>query len=318
MMIEKSGTIRLKDIHIPQGGTPEQQELAQGMVRVNHLYRSALKVAVTQLEILDEEFASLYDHSPIHHIEYRIKTVDSIVEKLKRRGFEVTIDNIYAHIQDVAGVRVICNYLDDICYLRSLLARNENFRIIREVNYIKEPKESGYRSLHLICDVPIVISEGTLHLPVEIQLRTIAMDMWASLEHELRYKSQRDFSPSDAARLRLCSDAISEIDREMQDIYQGRGPGRRSRRWHRHPRQRHRHGGRGQVHGHRPRERKRAGAHRGPHAGKEPHHESHHGRCRAKGGRDRVLAAGDGYRRSASAGGRGTGAGNLCAVNNKM
>ena len=111
MMIEKSGTIRLKDIHIPQGGTPEQQELAQGMVRVNHLYRSALKVAVTQLEILDEEFASLYDHSPIHHIEYRIKTVDSIVEKLKRRGFEVTIDNIYAHIQDVAGVRVICNYL---------------------------------------------------------------------------------------------------------------------------------------------------------------------------------------------------------------
>ena len=208
MMIEKSGTIRLKDIHIPQGGTPEQQELAQGMVRVNHLYRSALKVAVTQLEILDEEFASLYDHSPIHHIEYRIKTVDSIVEKLKRRGFEVTIDNIYAHIQDVAGVRVICNYLDDICYLRSLLARNENFKIIREVNYIKEPKESGYRSLHLICDVPIVISE----------------DMWASLEHELRYKSQRDFSPSDAARLRLCSDAISEIDREMQDIYQGRGP----------------------------------------------------------------------------------------------
>ena len=204
--------------------TPEQQELAQGMVRVNHLYRSALKVAVTQLEILDEEFASLYDHSPIHHIEYRIKTVDSIVEKLKRRGFEVTIDNIYAHIQDVAGVRVICNYLDDICYLRSLLARNENFKIIREVNYIKEPKESGYRSLHLICDVPIVISEGTLHLPVEIQLRTIAMDMWASLEHELRYKSQRDFSPSDAARLRLCSDAISEIDREMQDIYQGRGP----------------------------------------------------------------------------------------------
>ena len=224
MMIEKSGTIRLKDIHIPQGGTPEQQELAQGMVRVNHLYRSALKVAVTQLESLDEEFASLYDHSPIHHIEYRIKTVDSIVEKLKRRGFEVTIDNIYAHIQDVAGVRVICNYLDDICYLRSLLARNENFKIIREVNYIKEPKESGYRSLHLICDVPIVISEGTLHLPVEIQLRTIAMDMWASLEHELRYKSQRDFSPSDAARLRLCSDAISEIDREMQDIYQGRGP----------------------------------------------------------------------------------------------
>ena len=92
------------------------------------------------------------------------------------------------------------------------------------MDYIQQPKESGYRSLHLIVDVPIVISEGTLHLPVEIQLRTIAMDMWASLEHELRYKSDRNFSDSDAARLRLCSEAISEIDREMQDIYQGKEP----------------------------------------------------------------------------------------------
>ena len=224
MMIEKSGSIRLRDIPVAGNLPPEQQALAAGMVRVTHLYRSALKVAVTQMEILDEEFARMYDHSPIHHIEYRIKSLDSIVDKLKRRGYDLTIDNIYAHIQDMAGVRVICNYLDDIYYLRGLLTRTESFRVIREADYIKEPKETGYRSLHLIVEVPIVISEGTLKLPVEIQLRTIAMDMWASLEHELRYKSQRDFSPDDAARLRLCSDAISEIDREMQDIYQGRGP----------------------------------------------------------------------------------------------
>ena len=222
MMIEKTGTIRLREIPVPENATPEQAELAQGMVRVNHLYRSALKVAVTQMEILDEEFASLYDHSPIHHIEYRIKSLDSIAEKLKRNGFEVTIDNIYAHINDVAGIRVICNYLDDIYYLRSLLKRIEAFQVTREVDYIAQPKESGYRSLHLIVDVPIVISEGTLHLPVEIQLRTIAMDMWASLEHELRYKSDRDFTETESARLRLCSDAISEIDREMQNIYLGK------------------------------------------------------------------------------------------------
>ena len=222
MMIEKSGTIRLKDIHIPQGGTPEQQELAQGMVRVNHLYRSALKVAVAQMEILDEEFATLNDRSPIHHIEYRIKTLDSIVEKLQRRGHAVTIDNIYAYVQDVAGIRIICNYLDDIYYLRSLLTRNESFQVIQEVDYIKTPKPSGYRSLHLIVEVPIVISEGTLHLPVEIQLRTIAMDMWASLEHELRYKSTRAFSQEDANRLRLCSEAVFEVDREMQNIYKGK------------------------------------------------------------------------------------------------
>ena len=224
MMIEKSGSITLREISVPEHLPDEQKELAAGMVRVNHLYRSALKVAVTQMEILDEEFAGLYDHSPIHHIEHRIKTLDSIVAKLCRRGLALTIDNIYAHIQDLAGVRVICNYLDDIRYLRRLLTRTESFKVIREVDYIKEPKESGYRSLHLVVEVPIVISEGTLNLPVEIQLRTIAMDMWASLEHELRYKSERNFSESDAARLRLCSEAIGEIDREMQRIYQGEKP----------------------------------------------------------------------------------------------
>ncbi len=219
MMIEKSGSIRLKDIPIPSGATPEQRELAQGMVRVNHLYRSALKVAVTQMEILDEEFASLYDHSPIHHIEYRIKTLESISDKLRRRGYDVTIDNIYAYIQDVAGIRVICNYLDDIYYLRSLLTRSESFKVLREVDYIQQPKESGYRSLHLICDVPIVISEGTLHLPVEIQLRTIAMDMWASLEHELHYKTAARVTRDIVRELRDCADSIAQLDERMQKVY---------------------------------------------------------------------------------------------------
>ena len=224
MMVEKINQLSLHNIHLP-GSTPQKEtELAQGMVRVNHLYRSALKIAVAQMEILDEEFATLNDRSPIHHIEYRIKSLDSIVDKLKRRGYEITIDNIYAHIQDLAGIRVICNYLDDIYYLRSLLTRFDAFKVIREVDYIKNPKPSGYRSLHLVVNVPIVISEGTMVLPVEIQLRTIAMDMWASLEHELRYKSDRKFTDEDAARLRLCSDAISEIDQEMQDIYQDKQP----------------------------------------------------------------------------------------------
>lgn len=224
MMIEKSGNITLREITVPEHIPPEHQELAAGMMRVNHLYRSALKVAVTQMEILDEEFAGLYDRSPIHHIEHRIKSLESIIDKLRRRGHALTIDNIYAHIQDVAGIRVICNYLEDIKYLRGLLTRSESFRVLREVNYILEPKESGYRSLHLVVEVPIVISEGTLNLPVEIQLRTIAMDMWASLEHELRYKSDRTFGQREQHRLRLCSDAIFEIDREMQNIYLDKDP----------------------------------------------------------------------------------------------
>ncbi|MBQ9393684.1 MAG: GTP pyrophosphokinase family protein [Oscillospiraceae bacterium] len=222
MLIEKSGSIRLREIPLPRDAAPVSPELAQGMVRVNHLYRSALKIAVAQMEILDEEFASLYDHSPIHHIEYRIKTLDSIADKLRRRGYELTVDNIYAHIQDVAGIRVICNYLDDIRYLHDLLRRSDAFRITAETDYIAAPKESGYRSLHLILDVPVSISEGTIHLPVEIQLRTIAMDMWASLEHKLRYKSKRELSDEQVSRLRLCSEAVAEIDREMQNIYQGK------------------------------------------------------------------------------------------------
>ncbi|HCO50458.1 MAG TPA: hypothetical protein DIT21_03445, partial [Oscillibacter sp.] len=140
MMVEKPNRPSLKNVHLPNSTPQQEMELAQGMVRVNHLYRSALKVAVAQMEILDEEFATLNDRSPIHHIEYRIKTLDSIVEKLQRRGHAVTIDNIYAYIQDVAGIRIICNYLDDIYYLRSLLTRNESFRVIQEVDYIKTPK----------------------------------------------------------------------------------------------------------------------------------------------------------------------------------
>ena len=223
-MIEKSGTITMREISIPDYIEPEMKELAAGMLRVNHLYRSALKVAVTQMEILDEEFAGLYDRSPIHHIEHRIKTLDSIVEKLRRRGLALTVDNIYAHVQDVAGIRVICNYLEDIKYLRALLTRTESFRVLREVNYILQPKESGYRSLHLVVEVPVVISEGTVNLPVEIQLRTIAMDMWASLEHELRYKSDRTFGEREQKRLKLCAEAIFEIDREMQNIYLDKDP----------------------------------------------------------------------------------------------
>ena len=221
MMVEKPNRPSLKNVHLPNSTPQQEMELAQGMVRVNHLYRSALKVAVAQMEILDEEFATLNDRSPIHHIEYRIKTLDSIVEKLQRRGHAVTIDNIYAYVQDVAGIRIICNYLDDIYYLRSLLTRNESFRVIQEVDYIKTPKPSGYRSLHLIVEVPIVISEGTLHLPVEIQLRTIAMDFWASLEHDIRYKADRSRLPAGINEEMLaCAGKIAEIDRQMQDMYQ--------------------------------------------------------------------------------------------------
>ncbi len=188
--------------------------------RIRHLYHSAMQVASTQLHILDEEFSAVYDHSPIHHLECRVKKMESIIEKLVRKGYNVTPDNFHC-IRDIAGIRVICNYVDDIYYLRDLLIGNSGYELLRERDYIKEPKPNGYRSLHLIVNVPFMIAEGRMALPVEIQLRTIAMDMWASLEHELRYKSDRAFTPQESQELLDCAQTLAAVDNKMRDLFKG-------------------------------------------------------------------------------------------------
>ena len=204
---------------------------SQPFVKLMTYYGCALREVETKLQVLNDEFKLTHDRNPIESIKSRIKTPQSIVDKLERRGIEANVSNPEEYIRtierelfDIAGIRVICAFPDDIYKLAEQLISQDDITLIRTKDYILPPKPNGYRSLHLVVNVPIVISEGTMVLPVEIQLRTIAMDMWASLEHELRYKSDRKFTQQDAARLRLCSDAISEIDREMQDIYQGNEP----------------------------------------------------------------------------------------------
>ena len=201
--------------------SPEMLSFRSEVNRIRQLYSSAMQVASTQLNILDAEFSSVYDHSPIHHLECRVKKLDSIIEKLLRKGYEVTPDNFH-RIQDIAGIRVICNYVDDIYYLRNLLIGNSGFQLLRERDYIQQPKENGYRSLHLILNVPFMIAEGRMALPVEIQLRTIAMDMWASLEHELRYKSNRDFSTQESRQLLECAQTLADLDQKMQVLFRGK------------------------------------------------------------------------------------------------
>ncbi len=188
--------------------------------RIHHLYSSAMQVASTQLTILDEEFTAAYDHSPIPHLECRVKKMGSIIDKLRRKGYEITAENFH-RIQDIAGIRVICNYVDDIYYLRKLLIGNSGFQLVRERDYIQSPKANGYRSLHLIVNVPFMIAEGRMELPVEIQLRTIAMDMWASLEHELRYKSDRAFTEAECQELLECAETLARLDAKMQELYRG-------------------------------------------------------------------------------------------------
>ena len=183
------------------------------------LYSAAIKEIKTKLEILDEEFRVKHDHNPIHHIEYRLKTPKSIIEKLQRKNLEISVSSIWENLMDVAGVRVICNYIDDINRIADLLIRQDDITLIRKRDYIANPKENGYRSLHLIVSVPVFLSEETVRVPVEIQIRTIAMDFWASLEHQLKYKSKDEISEELRQRLKKCADSIAELYLEMQAIY---------------------------------------------------------------------------------------------------
>lgn len=183
------------------------------------LYSGGIKEIRTKLEILDEEFKSKFSYNPIHNIESRLKTVPSIINKIKSKGLEVSIDSITANITDIAGIRVICNYIDDIYRVAEMLTAQDDVTLLRVRDYIKNPKPSGYKSLHLIVEVPVFLSTGPVPMPVEIQLRTIAMDFWASLEHKLKYKTNNAVDNDLRERLKKCADEIYILDNEMQDIH---------------------------------------------------------------------------------------------------
>ncbi|MGD9559362.1 MAG: GTP pyrophosphokinase family protein [Oscillospiraceae bacterium] len=183
------------------------------------LYRSAIREVSTRLEILDDEFQYRHKRNPIHIIQTRLKTPQSMMEKLGRRNLAPSIEVMRAELTDIAGIRVICSYVDDIYQLADLLCAQEGVELVRAHDYIKRPKPNGYRSLHLVVKVPVHFSDGREMVPVEIQIRTIAMDFWASLEHELRYKSEAKITRDIVRELRDCADNISELDERMQRIY---------------------------------------------------------------------------------------------------
>ncbi len=183
-------------------------------------YNAGIKEIKTKLEILDTEFSTRYEYNPIHHVESRLKSPRSIIEKLQRKNLPVSLNAIRKNVFDVAGVRVICNYIDDVYRVADLLIGQSDIKLISRRDYIKEPKENGYRSLHLVVEVPIFLAKGPVNVTVEVQIRTIAMDFWASLEHKLRYKSDLEVSEELRRRLSICAEAIAEVDVEMQAINQ--------------------------------------------------------------------------------------------------
>ncbi len=185
------------------------------------IYSSAIKEILTKLEILNDEFATTHSRNPIHNMKSRIKTPKSVSEKLLRKHLKLNVENAKEKIDDIAGIRIICPYIQDIYTIRRLLEAQDDLQIIREVDYIKNPKANGYRSLHLIVAVPVFFSDHKEIVKVEVQIRTIAMDFWASLEHQLRYKApNKDDIPEDISKeLKLCADTISQVDIKMQDIH---------------------------------------------------------------------------------------------------
>ena len=186
---------------------------------VMFLYDSALKKLNTKIEILNNEFVNRYDHNPIEHIKSRLKTADSIVKKLKKDGCEVTIDNMMNHLSDIAGIRIICSFVDDIYEVAEMLVRQDDVTVIAIKDYIKNPKPNGYRSYHMIIEIPVFFSDSKKPIRVEVQIRTIAMDFWASLDHQLKYKkSVVDLNGEISGELKQCADVIAQTDNKMLEI----------------------------------------------------------------------------------------------------
>ena len=181
-------------------------------------YRSVIMEVETRLKVLNAVFSEEYNRNPFESIKSRLKTPESIYKKLEKKGYPVTMENIKEHVEDVAGLRVICSFPDDIYRLADLLVKQDDNILLREKDYIKTPKANGYRSLHLILNVPIFLPHEKKYMKAEVQFRTIAMDFWASLEHKLKYKKDINETDEIEQRLKACADSIEVLDYQMQDI----------------------------------------------------------------------------------------------------
>ena len=196
----------------------EIKEGALQLRKILLMYESALKEMETKINIISQEFELLYKYNPIEHIKTRIKTPESIVKKLRKKGLEVTYKNLVNEINDVAGIRIICSFIPDIYRMVEMFEQTPDVKIIRKKDYIKNPKPSGYSSYHLIVLVPVSFSKGMTNVKVEIQIRTIAMDFWASLEHKIKYKYDERLPKNISKELIDCSKIVNKLDKKMSSL----------------------------------------------------------------------------------------------------
>lgn len=217
--MEKNGSkkIALTETILPF--IPEELIKQVGNFReISLLYNSAIREVTTKLEILNDELSINDREIPIQFIKSRVKKPTSIVNKLHRLGKEISVDSIMYSLNDVAGIRVICSFIDDVYRIADMLLRQDDIILVKEKDYIKNPKANGYRSYHLIVEVPVFFSDKKQMVRVEIQFRTVAMDFWASLEHQVRYKKNLEDSKEIEKELKECAETIADTDLRMMDI----------------------------------------------------------------------------------------------------
>ena len=185
---------------------------------VTLVYNAALKQINTKLEILNDEFQHVHRYNPIEHIKSRMKTSESIVKKLKRYGYESTIENMVKYINDIAGIRVICSFTSDIYRIADMIRNQNDIKVISVKDYMKHPKASGYKSFHMLVTVPVFLSDRIVEVKVEIQIRTVAMDFWASLEHKINYKFEGNAPQHIKTELVECARMVSDLDARMLSL----------------------------------------------------------------------------------------------------
>ena len=218
MLEQEVDTSLLNQIYIPADAghvfIDQETEFRQMMM----MYSCAIKEIKTKLQVLNDELSIKRQRNPIEFIKTRVKQPDSIASTLRRKGYPVTVQSVFENLSDVAGVRVICAFIDDIYKVADMLTAQDDIELIKRKDYIKNPKMNGYRSLHLIIEVPVFFSDHKEQIRVEVQIRTIAMDFWASLEHQLKYKKDIDDAESIMYELRACADVINRTDYHMQSL----------------------------------------------------------------------------------------------------
>jgi len=195
-----------------------KQEDADGWETLMFLYNAALKEINTKIDILNDEFQHIYHYTPIEHIKSRIKTPASIVNKLKKNGYETSVENMVKYVNDIAGIRIICSFTSDIYLIADMITKQSDLKVVSVKDYITHPKVSGYQSYHILVTVPIHLTQGIVDTIVEIKIRTIAQDFWASLEHKIYYKFEGNAPDYIRRELQECANIVSNLDRRMLSL----------------------------------------------------------------------------------------------------